>query len=81
MPNGDLLALTETWQLLSLCAAERPKTVPTQWVAEARGLLVEPDTGSRQIGDMATRVGVPPWILSRTFERHGLSLQYRAAHA
>ena len=79
MPDNDLLALTETGRLLSLCASDPPQAVPPRWVAEARDLLAEAGNLSMQMGELAARLGVPFWVLSRAFERaYGVSpSQYR----
>ncbi len=74
LPDADLVAVSETWNLLALCAPEQRGTVSARWLTEARELLTEPEDASGQLSDLATRVGVPPWMLSRAFERtYGLS--------
>jgi len=80
-PDADLIALTETWRLLSLCVPPTGRTLALQasWVADVRELLTEPGNASRSLSDLAACLGVPPWMLSRAFEQtYGLSpSQYR----
>lgn len=79
LPDPAFVAINEAWNLLALCAPERLAPVPTRWVTEARELLTAAENASGQLSDLASQVGVPPWMLSRAFERtYGLSpSQYR----
>lgn len=77
--DADLLALTETWNLLSHCVPTRPKAIPARWIKEVRDVLTEHAQAPGRLGSLATRMGVPLWVLSRAFERtYGVSpTQYR----
>ena len=79
MPDSDFVAVNEAWNLFALCAPERLAPAPARWVTEARELLTAAENASGQLSDLASQVGVPPWVLSREFERaYGLSpSQYR----
>ena len=78
-PDRALMVEREVWHLLALCADERRATVPARWVAEAGELLSAAEPVVGQLDDLASRLGVPPWVLCRAFERaYGLTpSQYR----